>query len=479
MTRYGMIKMVGKAREIWEYDSFKAAMQSIIENSNRATVSKSTRKNYIGALKQFLQFVNGEEGLTTRIDPDNLVEEAQSDPEKAKKKIKLFFLWLQGEPIEGYKQREEKMRQTSAFVRAYAQIKGFYTNNNIVFGKWKSPSLADMKKEAIENDVSTPFFKHDKRRKIFLDRGLLKQFLANLKLRDQTIFLAELSSSHDSGDLFQLTVGDIRKQKDRERFYWEGQRNKTGVRFKTFFSAEATDFIRRYVEQERKGVKDSDPLFMTSVWRGQKRKMDAAVISGVFLVAAKKMGVKVDNGYQNPFRPKRLRHIFRTACTHALIDEGYINVFMGHRTSVSKEYLEKDITILELEYSKAEPYLTVYGVGGTEGLEKLETELSEVKSRYFDLQEKVNNLTENFTKNVEVVARDLFQRWLKELYGEEQGAIKEKEEWKEEKAKEEYPSPQKAEPKKISEKSIKIEKSGTEEKPKQKTFREEILGEGN
>ena len=388
--------MVGKLEwtkeEVMGFESFKTAMQNIVKDSNRIRASKTTEQNYLDGLRQYLKFVNSEEALSKTVNPDNLIVEAHSDMEGTKDKIRLFFLWLQNEKVPGYKQRGKKVKKTSAYVRAYAQIRGFYTNNGVIFGKWKTPSLADMKKEAIENDITTPFFKLDKKRKIFLDRSLVKQFLANLKFRDQTIFLVTLSSSHDSGDVLSLNVGDIRKQKDRERFFWEGQRGKSEVRFKTFFSLEATDFVRRYLEQERQGADDKEPLFLTSTYKGKQRRMNSKQLAYVFLDAAKRMGVKLEKGYQNPFRSKRLRHIFRTACTHAHVDEGYINAFMGHKTSVSKGYLEKDLAFLELEYSKAEPFLTVYGVGGTEGLETIQTELAEWKGKYADLKVKVDDL---------------------------------------------------------------------------------------
>lgn len=416
-----LVRMVGKLvwtkEEVRGYDSFKSAIQNIVKSSNRVRVSKSTENNYLDALRQYLRFANSEEALSKTITPDNLVKEAHADSEGTKDKIRLFFLWLQGQEIPGFRPRGKSMKETSAYVRAYAQIRGFYTNNNIIFGKWKTPSLADMKKEAISNDTTVPFFKLDKKRKIFLDRGLLKQFLANLKLRDQAIFLACLSSSQDSGDLFQLTIEDFRKQKDRDRFFWEGQRRKTGVRFKTFFSVEATDLIRRYIEQEREGVKGSEPLFVTSKYKGKERRMNPKHLAYVFRDAAKRMGVELEEGYQNPFRSKRLRHIFRTACSHAHVDEGYITAFMGHKTSQSQQYLEKDVSILELEYSKAEPFLTVYGVGGTEGLEAIQTELADFKSKYIDLEEKVaeqkkiiEGLNEKFEQSVLELKRDFDQR---------------------------------------------------------------------
>ena len=473
--------MVGKTvwakEDVMSYESFETAIQSIIENSNRTKVSKNTESNYLDALRQYLKFVNSEEGLTKEITPDNLIMEAKQGIEKTKGRIRLFFLWLQGETLPNFQPRGKSMRQTSAFTRAYSQIKGFYTNNGVIFGKWKTPNLQDMKKEAIENDTNVPFFKLDKRRKVFLDRGIVKQFLANLKLRDQTIFLAMLSSSHDSSDIFSLSVGDVRKQKDRERFFWEGQRVKTGVRFKTFFSKEATDFIRRYIEQERKDAEDNEPLFLTSSYGNQTRKMAAKHLSGVFRDSAKKMGVKLEEGYQNPFRPKRLRHIFRTACSHAHVDEGYINAFMGHRTPISQEYLEKGLTILELEYSKAEPFLTVYGVGGTEGLEAIQTELAEWKGKYADLKVKVDDLSIELK-----TTQDAFNSWVREQYEADKQALLDLQKWREDftrRYKEEVKKPPPLK-EKISEKISKIlEEKKEEAKPKPKkelSFHELIYG---
>jgi len=42
---------------------------------------------------------------------------------------------------------------------------------------------------------------------------------------------------------------------------WAGDRRKTGEPFRTFFSAEATQFLRKYVETERSDTVDGDPLF--------------------------------------------------------------------------------------------------------------------------------------------------------------------------------------------------------------------------
>ena len=137
----------------------------------------------------------------------------------------------------------------------------------------------------------------------------MQQFIAILKPRDVAITLALLSSSQDSGDLFKLNMGDIREQKGKSRIFWEGTRNKTTVQFRTFLSKEATRFIRKYADQERRNAEDKDRLFVYKYRKnGQpKRKAQKRMTSGnlasIYRDAARKMGIKWSNGEHNPLRP--------------------------------------------------------------------------------------------------------------------------------------------------------------------------------
>ena len=84
-------------------------------------------------------------------------------------------------------------------------------------------------------------------------------------------------------------------------------------------------------------------------------------LASIFRDVAKKTGIKWDEGDWNPLRPKRLRHLFRTACDTAGVNELYINAFMGHVNGMGQSYSEIDSAKLELEYLRVEPFLTVYG----------------------------------------------------------------------------------------------------------------------
>ncbi len=347
-------------REIVEFESVKKAMLHL---------SNESKKSYRTTLKQYLQFRNNKEGLTSEVNPDILIEEAKENIDFTQRQINNFYMWLQGKKIEGHSQGFKisnsgkilpiKVKRSSARARAYGYLRGFYANNNIAFERtWKKRiPKQQFNKESIKKDEIYVFFKIDEKKKeIYFNRELMRQFLSNLKLRDQAITLALLSSAQDTGDLFKLNIGKITEQNMSNRIYWNSTRNKTGVLFKTFFSKEAKKLIMRYITQERRDAKDEEPLFVTA--RGKRMKPDH--ISSIYRDAAKKMGVKWGEGEQNPLRPKRMRHLFRTACDTVGIPELYSNMFMGHKNSIGMNYSEVSRAKAELEYLRVEPFLTVY-----------------------------------------------------------------------------------------------------------------------
>lgn len=379
-------------KEVGEYKTVKEVLEDM---------AKSTKDNYKTTLRQYLDFVNG-------LTPDELIEEARRDIKKTQGRISDFYKWLQGQEIEGYKPRGKSMRQNSAHQRAYGFLRGWYVNNDIVFErKWtrKIPKFSRLK-EALKKDAVYTFFKVDeKKRKIYFDREPMQQFLSNLKLRDQTITLALLSSGQDSGVLFSLNIGDIRGQQNN-RIFWEGKRDKTQILFRTFISKEATKFIRTYMKQERANAQEDEPLFVTSGNNGKYKRMTPELLSSVYRDAAKRMNIKWENGEQNPLRPKRMRHLFRTACDTAGVPELYTNAFMGHANSQGQDYSELSPAKLELEYLRVEPFLTVYGtveenVEFKQQISKLEGTIGllskrnvEFEERRKDLEKKVGLLTE-------------------------------------------------------------------------------------
>lgn len=376
-------------------------------------LKERTRGAYLTYLSRFVN-----DFLHQTVTIEQLVAEAKEDVTKTQDHIDHFYSWLV---------KECKMKESSAFIASYGYIRGFFANLDVQFQrKWsKSHTKIEHTKQAIQQDNIVDFFILDEAsRSVRFNRELMQKFLSNLGLRDQAITLALLSSAQDSGDLFSLNIGDIRKQ-ENGRIYWEGQRAKTDVLFKTFFSKEATRLIRRYIELERQGAEDSEPLFVfTSRREGEKgskgKRLTPNYLSEIYRVAAKKMGITWKKHDQSPLRPKRMRHLFRTACDTAGIDELYVNAFMGHKNHMGQSYSELKKPTLELQYLRVEPFLTVYGEAEAstevkEDVRKLENRVGELNRIVEQQKESLENLQTMLDTRVEEIARKSVKRILEDM----------------------------------------------------------------
>jgi integrase len=357
-------------------------LRNVAANSRKGYLTENTKRNYLSWFSKFLEF--------TKETPEKLIEEAKGNTEKAKNRITDFYGYL----------LKKGIHPNAASAMAYGGVRGFYVHNGILFGKWRLPGKSITK--VSEVDARYEAFKYDDETKeIYVDTELLQAFMNNLNFRDKVIALCLLSTGQDASDLFKLNVGFVRKQSTK-RLFWQSVRNKTGEPFKVFFSEEATRYLRRYIDQERKGAADDEPLFVVTPYEYKRKargkivkvkvggRMQPHLLAMDFREAQRKMGI-VEDGNHSPFRPKRFRHIFRTACTRAGLDEGYIYVFMGHKTSISQGYLEKDRAILEAQYVKVEPFVTVFKSEKAEEIVALRKQVEEDKER---LQRLVNGLTE-------------------------------------------------------------------------------------
>lgn len=205
-----------------------------------------------------------------------------------------------------------------------------------------------------------------------------------------------MATGADAADLLSLKMEFVRDGRGRmsalSRIKWEGDRLKDGFPFRTYFSREATILLKRYVDQERVDAGDGEPLFV-------KEGGDPLTVQALrdnFRGAAKRMGY-TRKDESNPFRPKRLRHAFREACSAAHIDSGYAEAFMGHSSGVSASYLEKGEGSFLREYIRVEPYVTLFGVDKN-GVTDLAETVEEQKARVSDLEEKLSVSNDRFTE---------------------------------------------------------------------------------
>ena len=114
-------------------------------------------------------------------------------------------------------------------------------------------------------------------------------------------------------------------------------------------------------------------------------------------------------GEASPFRPKRFRHLFRTACVIAEIDGGYVKAMMGHASDVSTGYLEKNPAIFKKVYLKVEPFLTVFGANRnlvnkmSQEVNVLKNDFTKYSQRTLSLEDEVKDLKEQLKSATEMV----------------------------------------------------------------------------
>jgi integrase len=351
-----------KGQELLKFESVKNWLNSLNKSAQKRG-KKGISKNGKGIrLGRLWEYTN--EG---KLNPDELLKEAKQD-------IKLT-----GKRLDDYFEARKKRTTHNTALTALSFIRGFYTHNEVSFPRSITLPKKLEAKVAVDDEKVSFYDFDEETEEIVFKNGTLQQFVQNLNFRDQTIALCLLSTGADAKDLLNLKVGFVKDMKGelckKKRFFWHGTRAKTGEPFRTFFSEEATHFLKRYVEQERANANDDEPLFVQPQRTYTRQnpttkemetitedaKLDNYALSVNFREAAKKMGY-TKKGELSPFRPKRFRHLFRTACGIAEIDPGYTKAMMGHANDVSAGYLEKDPAIFKKIYVKVEPFLTVFGV---------------------------------------------------------------------------------------------------------------------
>lgn len=369
-----------KGEELLSFASVKKwiiSLEQCAVNRGKPFTSEAKRQR-LGRLLEFTTF--------SQLDPDQLLAEAKIDIDVTGKRLTDYI-----------QHKVKKGVEWNTAVTNIAFIRGFYTHNDVVFPK--RLGTPDRKVSAVsKRDTKTEIYGYDEENgEIVFHNGNLQHFVQNLNFRDQTIALCLLSTGADAADLLKLKVHFVKDAKGQilkvKRFLWHDNRAKDGVEFKTFFSEEATQFLKRYVEQERSSADDKEYLFAKE--DGSQLPTHALAIN--FRVAATKMGLAVDDE-SNPFRPKRFRHLFRTACSNAGIDNGFVMAMMGHASDISAGYLEKSDGLFLKEYVKVEPYLTVFGVNKgavtelSEEVNSLTTRQSEMEKTVQDSKDKVIDL---------------------------------------------------------------------------------------
>ncbi len=371
-----------KGDELLKFESVQNWINSLNRSATsrgKAGLTKGAKRVRLGRLWEYT-----DDG---KLSPDDFLEEAREDINKASQRLNKYF-----------QDKQNKGMSWNSACSNISFLRGFYTHNDVFFPKSYGMPKRRVSKVS-RRDTKTEIYDYDENNgEVVFKNGLIQQFVQNLNFRDQTIAICLLSTGVDTADLLKLKVDFVKDGKGNisnvKRFLWHDNREKNGTEFKVYFSEEATEFLKRYVEQERSNAENNSPLFA----KDDGGRLESHGVGMNFRVSAKKMGFTKDR-QASPFRPKRFRHLFRTACGIAEVDSGYIMAMMGHSSNISASYLEKSNGLFLREYIKVEPYLTVFGVNKHKVTEMTE-EIVELKSEVGVLVE-AGKIVQNKTSTLE------------------------------------------------------------------------------
>ena len=348
--------------QIEQFATIKHLKKQLTRKAKRQRLSKATWKTYRYWLNKFIPY--------TEKTPDELIEEAQRDPEETENLLIDFKNWC----------IDQGLDENVAINGTHGPVRGFFRHNNVNTINWKTP-LKTERKVGRTDDNYPLFVRSEKngKKKLVLNRPLLQEFQSKLNYRDQMILDCLISTGLDDGDLLKQNVDFVTSQ-NQPRLYLNNHRQKTLEGIHVFFSLVASKKLRGYVRKERADSQPDDPLFITTLserkkafrkqyGRGYKNedldllpKGNRLTPEGLainFRRAAEQFGIPLVKGQQSPLRPKRLRKVFETACTYAGVDPNIRDIFMGHKGNQSKTYEGKSREELEFYYELVEPKITI------------------------------------------------------------------------------------------------------------------------
>ena len=294
----------------------------------------------------------------------------------------------------------------------------------------------------------------------------IKSFVDSARtFRDKAIIACLFQSGLGINELANLNYEHIQDEYEKQilPICLKLVRQKTGVKFKTFFGHDAVKYLRLYL-QTRKNLTPKTPLF--TKWQSEERITPAAIQQKFNEIAKNLPFIKSEQleGY-NPCRPHSLRAAFKSQLTNYISDD-LVEFFMGHKVGGTGDaYLNKPTEKLREDYMHAEEYLAFEKTSRAE-LEKKDLKVSaEVEQKIKNLESKIEWWQKFMEEKVEEVTRRVQEEWLEKNMADIQQEIRDADiaRWKEQAKQTEK---EREEPKQTKEsltKPIKTEKEAIEE----------------
>lgn len=357
-----------------------------------------SKQQRLGILNQFCNFINKT--------PEQLILEHHNDIQTkpfdktdiAKKQFHAFYHYLIGEKNDlNDKIIDKPISNNSAREYIFSKLASFYKRNKV--------QISFEKKEVPKPDNKGVIDKvwRNGNERIISDnkKKWLKDIIESFNdIKNRTIVYCKISSGLDDVDLFNLKVGDFRKgyYGDYSVCYVEGNRERTGEYYQTFFNSEACNSIELYFkDRERKGEKinDNSWLFVgNKKFKGKYTQMKRNIFYDDLKSVCDKLNLK-------NITPKSFRRWFNTELKRNGIDIELVERMMGHKFGISLTYqniLDDQDEFTKL-YANEIEHITLLG-DGNRIYNEIDEKIKNLEIINEDLKKSINDLS---NKNIKLI----------------------------------------------------------------------------
>jgi len=340
--------------------------------------------------------------------PTELAQEHQNDLKLdvlersniAKKQLNAFFGYLTNTNNKKWKNTLNKKiiskpkGWNSARQYVFSRLLSFYSRLEI-------PVKYNKKEKPIE--LSTNIREKTWRTNINGERKIIehddkKEYLKQIRdsfnsLRDKAILLGKLSSALDDVDMFNLKIKDFKDGylPNYNICYLQGNRQKDGVLYQTFFGNEACNMLNLYINDRldkinKKGNEKITEIPKTEyLFVANKKRM----IERYFTEKMKEIIDKLELGN---ITPKSLRRWFNTHLEKNSVKTSIIRRLMGHKGDIGDEHYNQ---IFEQAKEGERGELALFFIENIDALVSLgngNRKITEVDKKVEDLENQVKEL---------------------------------------------------------------------------------------
>jgi len=332
--------------------------------------SKSTRRNYKWGVVNFFEFVDK--------NPDTYFNK--------KKDYGIDILqYLQSDKMQAYAPK--------TFHNILDSILSFFEYQDVVFAKKEKQRFHRFKKgkRAITKDKIP-------------SKNELRLILSNASLKSKALYLTMLSSGMRRGEITQIAVNDVDFDSKPTRIYISEKFTKTGEERIAFVSDEATEYLKEWIKQRDKYLKQTAKRIDNQEGPINKKSVDDNRLFPFDSCQVQSMLVRLLKAVDMDSRDKRTnRHIYHSHCFRKYFStklksempEVIVETLLGHTGYLEGAYERFTEEELAEHYTKHMSILQIFDSGAPmERVEKLEQNGKHKDSEIGELRDKTKSQDE-------------------------------------------------------------------------------------